>query len=189
MKKAIIALSALFLAACSAPSDPQLDIKPVASSNAHQIVENKKLTLDSSDLRTAQYVAVIDNGRQNVQPIHAKQNLRVTLEDALSTQLKNQGFIVTVDSDNTLRIDIIEALVSVQHSLMSNEMKTQVKLQITAETPRGKFVKTYNAVSEKVGSMSADNQDIEQVLNDLLNAVLDKIAVDEELQTYIKGNF
>lgn len=37
--------------------------------------------------------------------------------------------------------------------------------------------------------MSADNQDIEQVLNDLLNAVLDKIAVDEELQTYIKGNF
>ena len=189
MKKAIIALSALFLAACSAPSDPQLDIKPVASSNAHQIVENVKLTLDSSDLRTAQYVAVIDNGRQNVQPIHAKQNLRVTLEDALSTQLKNQGFIVTVDSDNTLRIDIIEALVSVQHSLMSNEMKTQVKLQITAETPRGKFVKTYNGVSEKSGSMSADNQDIEQVLNDLLNAVLDKIAVDEELQTYIKGNF
>ena len=189
MKKAIIAISALFLAACSAPSDPQLDIKPVASSNAHQIVENIKLTLDSSDLRTAQYVAVIDNGRQNVQPIHAKQNLRVTLEDALSTQLKNQGFIVTVDSDNTLRLDIIEALVSVQHSLMSNEMKTQVKLQITAETPRGKFVKTYNGVSEKSGSMSADNQDIEQVLNDLLNAVLDKIAVDEELQTYIKGNF
>ena len=189
MKKAIIALSALFLAACSAPSDPQLDIKPVASSNAHQIVENIKLTLDSSDLRTAQYVAVIDNGRQNVQPIHAKQNLRVTLEDALSTQLKNQGFIVTVDSDNTLRLDIIEALVSVQNSLMSNEIKTQVKLQITAETPRGKFVKTYNGVSEKAGSMSADNQDIEQVLNDLLNAVLDKIAVDEELQTYIKGNF
>ncbi|MDD9157089.1 YajG family lipoprotein [Aliivibrio sp. S4TY2] len=189
MKKAIIAISALFLAACSAPSEPQLDIKPVASSNAHQIVENVKLTLDSSDLRTAQYVAVIDNGRQNVQPIHAKQNLRVTLEDALSTQLKNQGFIVTVDSDNTLRLDIIEALVSVQHSLLSNEMKTQVKLQITAETPRGKFVKTYNGVSEKAGSMSADNQDIEQVLNDLLNAVLDKIAVDEELQTYIKGNF
>lgn len=72
---------------------------------------------------------------------------------------------------------------------MSNEIKTQVKLQITAETPKGKFVKTYNGVSEKTGSMSADNQDIEQVLNDLLNAVLDKIAVDEELQTYIKGNF
>ncbi|GLR75520.1 YajG family lipoprotein [Aliivibrio sifiae] len=189
MKKAIIALSALFLAACSAPSDPQLDIQPVASSNAHQIVDGVKLTLDSSDLRTAQYVAVIDNGRQNVQPIHAKQNLRVTLEDALATQLKTQGFVITVDSDNTLRLDIIEALVSVQHSLMSNEIKTQVKLQITAETPKGKFVKTYNGVSEKTGSMSADNQDIEAVLNDLLNAVLDKIAVDEELQTYIKGNF
>ncbi|MGR6860976.1 YajG family lipoprotein [uncultured Aliivibrio sp.] len=189
MKKAIIALSALFLAACSAPSDPQLDIQPVASSSAHQIVDGVKLTLDSSDLRTAQYVAVIDNGRQNVQPIHAKQNLRVTLEDALATQLTTQGFIITVDSDNTLRLDIIEALVSAQHSLMSNEITTQVKLQITAETPQGKFVKTYNGVSKKTGSMSADNQDIEQVLNDLLNAVLDKIAVDEELQTYIKGNF
>ncbi|MDD9197323.1 YajG family lipoprotein [Aliivibrio sp. S3MY1] len=189
MKKAIIALSALFLAACSTPSEPQLDIQLVASSNAHQIVNGTKLTLDSSDLRTAQYVAVIDNGRQNVQPIHAKQNLRVTLEDALSAQLEEQGFIITVDSDNTLRLDIIEALVSVQHSLMSNEMKTQVKLQITAETPQGKFVKTYNGVSEKTGSMSADNQAIEGVLNDLLNAVLDKIAVDEELQTYIKGNF
>ncbi|CED70787.1 YajG family lipoprotein [Aliivibrio wodanis] len=189
MKKAIIALSALFLAACTAPSDPQLDIKPVASSNAHQIVDGVKLTLDSSDLRTAQYVAVIDNGRQNVQPIHSQQNLRVTLEDVLSDQLKKQGFIITVDSDNTLRLDIIEVLVNVQHSLMSNEMNTQVKLQITAETAQGKFVKTYNGVSERSGSMSADNQDIELVLNDLLNAVLDKIAVDEELQTYIKGNF
>ncbi|OCH15829.1 MULTISPECIES: YajG family lipoprotein [unclassified Aliivibrio] len=189
MKKAIIALSALFLAACSAPSDPQLDIRPVASTNAHQIVDGIKLTLDSSDLRTAQYVAVIDNGRQNVQPIHAKQNLRVTLEDALATQLKTQGFVITVDSDNTLRLDVIEALASVQHSLMSNEIKTQVKLQITAETPKGKFVKTYSGVSDKTGSMSVDNQDVETVLNDLLNAVLDKIAVDEELQTYIKGNF
>ena len=35
MKKAIIALSALFLAACSSPSEPQLDIQPVASSNVH----------------------------------------------------------------------------------------------------------------------------------------------------------
>ena len=188
MKKAIIALSALFLAACSAPSDPQLDIRPVASSSAHQIVDGTTLTLDSSDLRTAQYVAVIDNGRQNVQPIHAKQNLRVTL-DALSTQLKAQGFVITVDSDNTLRLDIIEALVSVQHSLMSNDMKTEVKLQITAETPQGKFVKTYTGVSEKTGAMSANNEAIEGVLNDLINAVLDKIAVDEELQTYIKGNF
>jgi len=189
MKKVIIALSAIFLAACSAPSEPQLDINPSVSSNAHQIVDGVKLTLDSSDLRTAQYVAVLDNGRQNVQPLHAKQNLRVTLEDTLATQLKNQGFVVTVDSDNTLRLDIIEALVSVQHSLMSNEMKTQVKLQLTAENAKGKFVKTYNGVSEKSGSMSADNQDIEIVLNDLLNAVLDKIAVDEELQTYMKGNF
>ena len=104
-------------------------------------------------------------------------------------QLKAQGFVITVDSDNTLRLDIIEALVSVQHSLMSNDMKTEVKLQITAETPQGKFVKTYTGVSEKTGAMSADNEAIEGVLNDLINAVLDKIAVDEELQTYIKGNF
>ncbi len=189
MKKVILALSVLFLTACSTPSSSQLNIKPTASNHAYPVDENITFTLDSNDLRTYQYVAIVDNGRQQVKPIHAQQNLRVALEDVLANQLKKHGYTISVDTNNTLHLNIITALVNVKHSLMSNEIEAQVKLQITAETPKGKLAKTYNGVSKKVGSIGDDNQEIEQILNNLLNSMLDKIAVDQEFHDYLKENF
>lgn len=188
MKKALLAASVLVLAACSAPSEPQLNLAPQASTSSQMSVNGLALTLESRDLRTAQYVAVVDSGRQSVQPLHAKQNLRVTLEKAISTQLRSQGFNLTVDSESTLRLDILEAIVNVQHSIMSNEMNGKVQFQLVAETPKGKFVKRYTGKSKKTGSMSASATDMELVLNDLMTAVLADIAADEELLTYLKEN-
>lgn len=190
MKKLIFAASLVLLAACSSsPEEPQVNFMPNATTSQNRVVDNLAVSLDSKDVRSAQYVALIDTGRNNIQPVHAKQNVRITLESALTDQLLSQGYKITVNSQNTLTLEIVELLVNVKHSVMSNEMDAKVTLQITAETPEGKLVKTFNGTASKSGTFSASDAEIEQVINNITNLVLAEIATDKELNSYMKERF
>ncbi|MCV5224156.1 YajG family lipoprotein, partial [Escherichia coli] len=85
-------------------------------------------------------MALVDNGRSNILPLHAKQNLRIALEEALEKQFSSQGFHADLNSNNAIELSVQEALVNVKHSVMENEMDAKVVLEITAETPEGKLV-------------------------------------------------
>ena len=188
MKKFLIAASVLALTACSAPSEPQLTIAPSPVIAAQPTANGQALSLESRDLRTAQFIAVVDSGRENVQPLHATQNLRITLEEALSRQLRSQGYTVTEESQGTLRLDILEAMVNIKHSVMSHELSSKLQLQLVVESPKGKFVKRYSGKSDRTGAMSASVEDMEQALSDLITAVLKDIYADPELNTYMQEN-
>lgn len=190
MKKLLIAASILLLAACSSsPKEPQVNFIPQTTTSQNRTVDNLTFSLDSKDVRSAQYVALIDSGRNNIQPIHAKQNIRITLESALQEQLQSQGFRTSVNSENSVTLEIQQLLVNVQHSIMSNEMDAKITLQITAETPAGKLVKTFNGSASKTGTFSASDTQIEQVVNDVTSLVLAEIANDAELNNYMKERF
>ncbi|MCG6507513.1 YajG family lipoprotein, partial [Vibrio parahaemolyticus] len=64
-----------------------------------------------------------------------------------------------------------------------------VTLELTAETPKGKMVKSYNGTAKRTAPLSASDEDIEMVLNDVVNLVLKEIANDSELKTYMKDHF
>ncbi|WCE29077.1 YajG family lipoprotein [Vibrio sp. SCSIO 43137] len=190
MKKLILAASVVLLAACSSsPQEPQVNFMPQITTSQNRVVDNLTLSLDSRDARSAQYVALVDSGRNNILPIHAKQNVRITLESALNDQLNAQGYRISVNSPNTLALEIRELLINVRHSVMSNEMEAKVTLQLTAETPAGKLVKTYNGSASKSGTFSASDAQIEEVLNDITSLVLKEIANDPELNNYMKERF
>lgn len=186
MKKLLIAATVMALTACSAPSEPQLTLNPTPVIAQQPATAGKALSLESRDLRTAQFVAVVDSGRQNVQPLHATQNLRITLEEALSRQLNAQGYKITQDSQGNMRLDILEAMVNVKHSVMSHELSSKLQLQLVVETPTGKFVKRYAGKSERNGAMSASVEDMELALNNLMTAVLKDIYADPELNSYLQ---
>ncbi|MGF1680496.1 YajG family lipoprotein [Photobacterium minamisatsumaniensis] len=188
MKKLLVAASVLALTACSAPSEPQLTIAPEPVIAAQPIANGQAISIDSRDLRTAQFIAVVDSGRQSVQPLHATQNLRVTLEEALSRQLSAQGYNVTEKSNGTLRLDILEAMVNVKHSVMSHDLSSKIQLQLVVESPKGKFVKRYSGKSERNGAMSASVKDMELAMNNLMTAVLKDIYADPELNAYMQEN-
>lgn len=189
MKKLILAASIMALTACSAPQQEQINLAPEASLSNSNLVQGKTYTLSSKDVRAAQYVALVDSGRSNIQPIHAKQNMRISLENVLAQQLESQGFRASVNSKNSVVLEIQEALVTVKHTIMENQMDGKVTLEVTAETPEGKLVKTFNGTAVRTGALSASNEDIALVLNDVINLVLTEIANDQELQTYMKERF
>lgn len=190
MKKMFIAASMIVLAACSStPEDPQVNFMPNTTTSQNKMVDNLAFSLDSKDVRTAQYIALVDSGRNNIQPIHAKQNVRMTLESALAEQMRSQGYSVSRNSDNSLSLEVQHLLVNVKHSVMSNEMDAAITLQLTAETPAGKLVKTFNGSAKKTGTFSASDAQIEQVVNDIASLVLAEIANDDELNNYMKERF
>jgi uncharacterized lipoprotein len=190
MKKLLIAASLTFLAACSyTPEEPQINFVPKASMAQNRMVDNLAFSLESRDARSAQYIALLDSGRSNVQPIHAQQNIRISLESALMDQFRSQGYNITVNSENTIKLEILELLANVQHSVMANEMQVHVTLKLTAETPAGKMEKTYKGTASKSGPFSASDAQIEMVINDITSKVLEEIANDIELNNYIKERF
>ncbi|WP_337238971.1 YajG family lipoprotein [Vibrio cholerae] len=189
MKKLVLAASIALLTACSAPQQSQINVNPQAALSQNAIVNNSSFSLVSKDVRSAQYVALVDSGRNNIEPIHPRQNVRITLENALAEQFGSQGFRISVNSENTITLEIQELLVSVKHSIMENQMDGSVVLEITAETPRGKLVKSYTGTAKRTGVLSASNDEIETVLNDVINTVLKEIANDAELQNYMQERF
>ncbi|HDI3150316.1 TPA: hypothetical protein PMB23_003742 [Vibrio cholerae] len=189
MKKLVLAVSIALLTACSAPQQSQINVNPQAALSQNAIVNNSSFSLVSKDVRSAQYVALVDSGRNNIEPIHPRQNVRITLENALAEQFGSQGFRLSVNSENTITLEIQELLVSVKHSIMENQMDGSVVLEITAETPRGKLVKSYTGTAKRTGVLSASNDEIETVLNDVINTVLKEIANDAELQNYMQERF
>ncbi|EMW1605937.1 hypothetical protein AAEO70_001560 [Vibrio cholerae] len=189
MKKLVLAASIALLTACSAPQQSQINVNPQAALSQNAIVNNSSFSLVSKDVRSAQYVALVDSGRNNIEPIHPRQNVRITLEKALAEQFGSQGFRLSVNSENTITLEIQELLVSVKHSIMENQMDGSVVLEITAETPRGKLVKSYTGTAKRTGVLSASNDEIETVLNDVINTVLKEIANDAELQNYMQERF
>ncbi|MGC9422189.1 MULTISPECIES: YajG family lipoprotein [Vibrio] len=189
MKKLVIVATMMLLNACAAPQQEQINFIPKPTLSNSAVVDNAAFTLVSKDIRSAQYVALVDSGRNNIEPIHPKQNVRIALENALSEQFSSQGFRLTVNSENTLTLEVQELLVNVVHSITSNEMDAKVTLEVTAETPKGKLIKSYTGTAKRSAALSASNQDIEKVLNDVINLVLKEMANDDELKNYMKERF
>jgi uncharacterized lipoprotein len=189
MRKLVLAASIALLTACSAPQQEQLNFMPKAVVSSSDLVQDATFSLTSKDVRSAQYVALVDSGRSNIEPIHSKQNVRISLENALLEQFQSQGFRSTVNSENSIQIEVQEALVSVKHTVMENEMDGKVVVEITAETPQGKLVKTYTGTAKRTGALSASNEEIETVLNDVVNLVLQEVSNDRELQNYMQERF
>ncbi|MDA0146798.1 YajG family lipoprotein [Vibrio sp. LaRot3] len=189
MRKLVLAASMALLTACSAPQQEQLNFMPRAELSNSNIVNGSTFSLTSKDVRSAQYVALVDTGRANIEPIHSKQNVRIALENALLEQFQSQGFRSALNSENTIDVEVQEALVSVKHSVMENQMDAKLVIEITAETPKGKLVKTYTGTAQRNGALSASNEEIELVLNDVANLVLREVASDRELQSYMQERF
>ncbi|GEM74034.1 YajG family lipoprotein [Vibrio sagamiensis] len=189
MKKILMAASVALLTACSAPQQTQLNLMLETTLSSHPIVQGKTYHLTSKDVRPAQYVALVDNGRANILPLHAKQNLRISIEEALAKQLSSQGFQSDLNSSNKLKLIIQDALVNVKHSVMKKEMDASVILEVTAETPQGKLVKTYNGTAKRSGVLSASDEDIEKTLNDVIALTLKEVANDNELRQYMQERF
>ncbi len=187
MKKLILIPFVLMgLSACSSSPEPQLNISLKPTLAPIPLTQNQTLKLMSDDLRTAQFVAIIDNGDKEVQPIHSRSNLRGIVEGALKQQFASQGFQVNDESERTVRIELLDALVNVQDGFFSHTLRSNVDIRLTIESNDKKFTKSYNGKSTIEGGSGASTEDMQVAMNTLLEAVLRDIANDKQLNKFMK---
>ncbi|GAM65046.1 hypothetical lipoprotein yajG precursor [Vibrio ishigakensis] len=190
MRKLLIAAAAtLALGGCASPTSDQLHFTPAADNHNITLNETKSVALTTKDIRTAQYLPWSKKNEDKALPIHAKENVRIAFGNALQEVLTTQGFEINGDSSNQIQLEVQEALVRVTSSTFSNQMQAKVTLTVTAETPSGKFVKTYSGSAKAENSMGASNEQIEHVINHVSKLVLNEIANDVELIDYMEENF
>ncbi|MFC3022321.1 YajG family lipoprotein [Vibrio zhugei] len=188
MRKLVLAASIALLSACSTPQQ-QVNFVPKPTTSQSPVTQNASFTLTSKDVRSAQYIALVDSGRNQIEPIHARQNVRIAIENAVKDQFQSQGFNVTVNSKNSVNVEIENALVKVKHSILDNEMTAKVVIEVTAQSPTGRLVKTFTGTANRTAALSASVQDVQMVFNDVVNNVLKEMANDTELRQYMKERF
>ncbi|WP_413110836.1 YajG family lipoprotein [Thaumasiovibrio sp. DFM-14] len=188
IKKLVLAVGILALTACSAPSDPQLVLQLDPQISIENNGQGTAISVQTQDLRSAQFLALVDTGREQKTPLHAKQSLRVTFEDALVQLLTEQDYLVSNSSTGTMRVDILDALLNVQHSVIKHEMVAKAHVQVVVESNKGKFVKRFTGNSSASGLGSASVDDMSAILSNLMSNVLSEISNDSELNTYIVEN-
>ncbi|MFV0576157.1 MAG: YajG family lipoprotein [Vibrio sp.] len=191
MKKLVLLFTTLVLSACASVSQGDLvNLAPTSTLSPSKVAEGKTFTLTSQDVRNAQYVAVIKtDGEEQAEPLHARQNVRKAYESAIYQQFFSQGFNMTNSSNNIVNVQVVDALATINQEPVKYTIDAKVTLKVTAETPTGKFVRTYTASGNNQGTFVADTTDVDAVINRVSSRVLNTIAQDQELLNYMKGNF
>lgn len=189
INKYVILASTLVLSACAAtPPAPPLTLTPTAVSTAHPWANNKALNLISIDKAPNGYIAAIDSGTENVQIIQPQQPIAATLRQVLAQQLTGQGFKVTDSATSTMAITVEKALVTVKQGLIKYNMRSELQLELTVDTPNGQFIKHYSGRSSREDALKASAKDIATSMNKLMDSVLNEIANDSELNKYLTEN-
>lgn len=190
MKKLFIAGILAMLTACATitPSD-LIYFTPTSTTTSTQIGNGKSFTLSSEDERSSQYIAKITASDEPDISLKASQPVGRTYETALYQQFLSQGFNATKNSNNTVTVQVQKTFAKVTKEEVDYVIEADVRLQVTAESPSGKMVKTYNGLTTQNGSFDPSLIDIQDVINRAANRVLAEIANDEQLQKYMAEKF
>ncbi|KJF82934.1 hypothetical protein C0W92_04500 [Photobacterium angustum] len=188
MKKYIVIATALLLSACaSRPAQPPLDLTltPVMS---QQVTSNLTVQLSSKDDRDHNYIAIIDNGANNVEEFQPTENIASSFQAALTKQFASEGISVDPSASSNIAINIQQALVKVTQGLVKHDIESQLQIELVVTTPKGTFSKKYSARSTKQEAFKVTREDIAQSLEKMMNSVLKEIAKDGELHQYLTEN-
>lgn len=189
IRKALLIASLLGLSGCTATQQPSrmltLTATPILSTQP--TVVDRSLRFSSQDLRSAQYIALINNDTGANTPLPLSQNLRTLLSNSLKAQWQSQGYQFNDHSVTKVNLDILNAVVVVQESAIKHKLAGNMQWEIVVTTPKGKLIKRYTASSESDGALKASDANIEAVLNRLIHRLLSDVESDAELNAYLQG--
>lgn len=189
IKKYFVLVSTLVLSACAATPPAPLALMPTAVLTSQPWAHNKTLNLTCVDQAPNSYIAVIDNGStENVEVVQPQQPLSLTLRHVLAQQLTGQGFSISNNATSTMAVTVEKALVTIKQGLVEYNMRSELQLQLTVNTPNGQFIKHYSGNSSREDALTASNKDIAISMNKLINSVLTEVANDSELNKYLTEN-
>ncbi|RLM27763.1 hypothetical protein BIY29_01370 [Brenneria alni] len=181
-------LAVLILAGCATKSNT-LNITPrISLPSQDPSLMGITISINGADQRTDQALAKVNRDGQLI-TLTPSRDLRFLLQEALEKQMTARGYMIGTGGPVALQIVVNNLYADVSEGNLRYNITTKADISILAQANNGnKQVKNYRATYSVQGAFTANNQNITNAVNTVLGDVIDEMAQDTSVSTFIKEN-
>ncbi|AIU87676.1 hypothetical protein F9U42_04905 [Pectobacterium versatile] len=181
-------LAVILLAGCAAKSNT-LNITPkISVPSQDPTLMGVTISINGADQRADQALAKVNRDGQLI-TLTPSRDLRFLLQEALEKQMTARGYMIGTGGPVALQIVVNHLYADVSEGNLRYNITTKADISIISQAANGnKQVKNYRSTYNVQGAFTANNENITNAVNTVLGDVINDMAQDTTVSSFIKEN-
>ncbi|MBG6247408.1 MULTISPECIES: lipoprotein [Symbiopectobacterium] len=181
-------LAVLMFAGCANQSNT-LDVSPKINVPAQDpTLMGVAVSINGADQRADQALAKINRDGQLI-VLTPSRDLRFLLQEALEKQMSARGYMIGTGGPVALQIVVNQLYADVSEGNLRHNITARADISIISQAANGnKQVKNYRSTYNVQGALTATNEKITNAVNTVLGDVINDMAQDTTVSSFIKAN-
>ncbi|MBE5213785.1 hypothetical protein IG611_09240 [Pectobacterium sp. A535-S3-A17] len=181
-------LAIILLAGCAAKSNT-LNITPkISVPSQDPTLMGVTISINGADQRADQALAKVNRDGQLI-TLTPSRDLRFLLQEALEKQMTARGYMIGTGGPVALQIVVNHLYADVSEGNLRYNITTKADISIMSQAANGnKQVKNYRSTYNVQGAFTASNEKITDAVNTVLGDVINDMAQDTSVSSFIKEN-
>ncbi len=181
-------LAVLMLAGCANQSNT-LDVSPKINVPAQDpTLMGITVSINGADQRADQALAKVNRDGQLI-VLTPSRDLRFLLQEALEKQMSARGYMIGTGGPVALQIVVNQLYADVAEGNLRHNITARADISIISQAANGnKQVKNYRSTYNIQGALTATNEKITNAVNTVLGDVINDMAQDTTVSSFIKAN-
>ncbi|GKX46422.1 lipoprotein [Pectobacterium carotovorum] len=181
-------LAVILLAGCAAKSNT-LNITPkISVPSQDPTLMGVTISINGADQRADQALAKVSRDGQLI-TLTPSRDLRFLLQEALEKQMTARGYMIGTGGPVALQIVVNHLYADVSEGNLRYNITTKADISIISQAANGnKQVKNYRSTYNVQGAFTASNDKITDAVNTVLGDVINDMAQDTSVSSFIKEN-
>lgn len=181
-----ILLVSFYLSACGL--SPQIvTIDPeLSDAKAAPASSGSTFNLVITDARQSQTLGQRGGVYKDTSIIKTEGDITALIHQKLSNSFKKAGYNVAPSATTRLDVSIVKLAYQGHGETRISEVEVSAEILATATNASTKFTKSYKASRKKEVLKAPDEKKNEEMINEIFNAVIQRVLDDDELLSYIK---
>lgn len=181
-------LAVILLAGCAAKSNT-LNITPkISLPSQDPTLMGVTISINGADQRADQALAKVNRDGQLI-TLTPSRDLRFLLQEALEKQMTARGYMIGTGGLVALQIVVNHLYADVSEGNLRYNITTKADISIISQAANGnKQVKNYRSTYNVQGAFTANNENITNAVNTVLGDVINDMAQDTTVSSFIKEN-
>ncbi|BES83928.1 hypothetical protein PEC302107_16840 [Pectobacterium araliae] len=181
-------LTVILLAGCAAKSNT-LNITPkIGLPSQDPTLMGVTISINGADQRADQALAKVNRDGQLL-TLTPSRDLRFLLQEALEKQMTARGYMIGTGGPVALQIVVNHLYADVSEGNLRYNITTKADISIISQAANGnKQVKNYRSTYNVQGAFTASNEKITDAVNTVLGDVINDMAQDTSVSSFVKEN-
>ncbi|ATA24943.1 hypothetical protein BIY26_02475 [Brenneria goodwinii] len=181
-------LAVLMLAGCASKSNTLNVMPKISLPSQDPTLMGVTISINGADQRSDQALAKVNRDGQLI-TLTPSRDLRFLLQEALEKQMAARGYMIGTGGPVALQIVVNNLYADVSEGNLRYNITTKADISILSQAANGnKQVKNYRSTYNVQGAFTATNDKITNAVNTVLGDVINDMAQDTSVSTFIKEN-